>query len=579
MESQVGVLLDEMPTEVRERIVDDILEQPDEYWLARAQRQVRMTRNRLNFRDFSYEDKGQLPLPPAELWSIRLDPDGPVRHTIQGHDLVMVGYTFTTTILTDTESPGLSEPMLSEVGGAWQEPLVLPADPDLLLQRTGNACVNEGGFPPNSFDSENIWIFFDYSCEADSGGTAGCHRTRLSRLSCREALEERVGEVETIINYERIGWDSDLADAARLGSVANVEKPDLMVVGEDLNNNRIIYRYINPEDCALAEGSVGGIGWRRLLQFSATVYNIGGQALNIGPVVTEDPVNHVFSYNLCHDHFHYSNYGEFSLGTPDQTQSSKQAFCVQSTSRFSNNEVTPLTHNYSCRFQGIQSGWVDEYVAGLDSQWIDITDMDIPSDGLTVQLTFSSNTDQFLCEGTVVLEENGEVAWEPSGFTTEDGKSINRPKCNFIPDWDVNNLATRDVFVPQIGSFVTEPCGKGEFSPLRNCGFVELLDSDPTCTPGMHVERTFRVEDATAPQILRVCELSAELGTGVACTFENSFTNLIVGNSPTEVSFTCPLIRDAEDIEGGYALYTASVFGEDVRQTVIDTELTRDIGR
>ena len=326
MESQVGVLLDDIPAALRDQVAGEIRQRPDTYWLALAQEQVRLTRNRLNFRNFVYPGKGQLPLPPEEVWSIRLEAAGPQRQTIQGHDLVMVGYTFSSTLFTDIDSPGQAEPALAEVGGVWQEPFVFPADPQLLLQRTGNACINEGGFPPDSFDSENTWIFYDYSCEADSAGAAGCHRTLLPRLSCREALVERIGEVETALRFERLAWDSELADAVRVEAVASGQSPDLMVVGEDLETNRIVYRYIAPDDCALLEGAVGGSGWRRLLQFSATVANIGGRPLDIGPVVAEDLDNHVFSYNPCHDHFHYSNYGEFSFGSQEPAPEQQTGF-------------------------------------------------------------------------------------------------------------------------------------------------------------------------------------------------------------------------------------------------------------
>jgi hypothetical protein len=569
MNSQVGILLDEIPSDMREQIVIDILDQPEEYWAALALRQVRLTRNRLNFRNFAYPGKGQLPLPPEELWSIEIDSAGPERGAIQGHDLVLVDYTFSSTLLTDTESPELAEPALAEVGGIWLEPFVFPADPDLLLQRTGNACVNEGGFPPNSFDSENIWFFYDYACQADSGGATGCHRTRLPNLSCREALEQRIGEVETNIRFEWLAWDSALADAVRVGSIADNVASDLKVVGEDLETNRIIYRYIDQDDCALGEGSVGDTGWRRLLQFSATVHNLGSQALEVGPVVAEDPVNHVFEYNPCHDHFHYSYYGDFSLGNEDLTQSSKQAFCVQSTNRISNNETSPLTHNYSCRFQGIQAGWVDEYVAGLDSQWIDITDMDIPADGLEVDLTFTSNSDQFLCEGEAILDDSGDVIWEASGFTTEDGSSINRPKCDFIPDWDSNNRVTHTVAIPHKGNFVNEDCPDGPYSPLRNCGFEELTDIDTVCNPGTQVEQRFSLKDTASLQVARICEKSAVLGNGLACTFEVSLANVIIGGDPTVVNFVCPLIRDAEAFEGGYAIFAAPLWTKDDAQNSV----------
>ncbi|MDX1417731.1 MAG: lysyl oxidase family protein, partial [Candidatus Promineifilaceae bacterium] len=442
MEGQVGVLLDEIPAALRDSIAEDLQERPEAYWLALAEQQVRLARNRLNFRNFVYPDKGQLPLAPEELWSIHLAPSGPSRQTIQGHDLVMIDYTYDSMLLSDVDSPGQAEPALAEVGGTWQEPFVFPADPNLLIQRTDNACINEAGFPPNSFDSENVFVFYDYSCEADSGGAAGCHRTHLPRFSCREALQERVGEVETVMQFERLAWDSELADAARMELVTATEAPDLAVVEEDLATNRVVYRYIEPDDCALAENAVGATGWRRLLQFSATVANVGGQPLEIGPVVAEDLENHVFTYSSCHDHFHYKNYGDFTLGLEELPQNSKQAFCVQSTHRFGNNESTPLVHDYSCRQQGIQAGWVDEYVAGLDTQWIDITDLDIPAAGLRVELTFTSNSDRFLCEGTAVLDENGDPVWEPSGYTTEEGESINRPQCDFSPDWEANNRSS-----------------------------------------------------------------------------------------------------------------------------------------
>ena len=309
MVSQVGVLLDEIPLELRDEVAAAILSRPDSYWIAQAQQQVGLTKNRLYFRNFFYADKGQLPLPPKELWNVELDTAGPTRQTIDGHDLVMIDYTFSSTLLTDKASPSMAEPTLGDVGGVWEEPFIFPADPDFLLQRTGNACINEGGFPPNSFDSENISIYYDYTCLANSGGPSGCHRTQLPTLSCQEALTARVGEVETVMRFERVVWDSARADQVRVGEMTKTDTTDLTVVGADLATNRIIYRYITPDSCALGEQSVGGSGWRRLLQFDATVYNVGGKPLHIGPVIAEDPLRNAFRYDSCHDHFHFSNYG------------------------------------------------------------------------------------------------------------------------------------------------------------------------------------------------------------------------------------------------------------------------------
>jgi hypothetical protein len=566
MQSQVGVLLDELPPEMRERVAADLLAQPPAAWEARALRQLRLTRNRLTFRDFVYDDKGQLPLPPPELWQIELDSAGPSRQTIQGHDLVLIGYSFSSTLLTGAEAPALAEPALAAAGGVWIEPFIFPADPDLLLQRAGNACVNEAGFPPGSYDSENIWHFYNFDCTADSSGAAGCHRTTVPTLSCREALQAAVGEVETSIRFERLPWDEALADEVRLGEVSSWETPDLTAVTADLSTNRIIYKYIEADDCALEEGSVGGAGWRRLLQFDATVWNVGARPLHIGKANVEDNDNNVFTYSPCHDHFHYTNYGDFYLQNQAGLTGSKQAFCVQSTNRMSNNETSPLTHNYSCSFQGVQAGWADEYIAGLDSQWVDITDLQPPPEGTIVRLGFTSNGDRFLCEGDLLVDENGVQLWEPSGFTTADGDSINRTQCDFIPGWEDNNQASAAVFVPQTGSFVTEPCANGELGPRRNCGFteLELSANERFCEPGEAVALTVPLPPEAEPLVLRVCEWSGALGAGVACTFENALQNQTI-TGETAVTFPCPPIRDAgtgATVTGGYALYATNLFKE-----------------
>lgn len=579
MTGEVGVLLDEFPEEMRDRLAAELIAAADDFWRDRAERQVRLTTLRLHFRDFDAPDKGQLPLPPAELWEITLDAAGPRRVDVQGHDLVMLPYAFDSILLTDVASVGDSEPNLGQVGGQWQEPFILPADPDFLLQRTSNACINEGGFPANSFDSENAWRFFDDTCTADSGGVTGCHRTRLPRFDCREAIELAIGQVETAVQFERLPWDEELAAAVTVGPVTTLDAPDLLAVEQDLGDNRLIMRYVPPGDCGFLEGAVGGLGWRRLLTFGATVHNVGGEPLHIGQVRGGEPHN-LFQYNACHNHYHYRNYGDFFLGdltnlTMDTLAAgsgdlitSKQAFCVQSTSRFSNSVLAPLTHEYSCNFQGVQTGWVDEYIAGLDTQWVDVTDLEIPDEGLTVQLGFRSNADQFLCEGQPVLDDNGEPIWEATGFRTETGASVDRPLCTLSPDWDANNIAVHELFIPQAGSFVTMPCAQDELGPKRNCGFVEQELEDSSCVPEQPVELMAQVTEVGAPQVVRICEYSAAWASGVACTFNDALANVIVSAVATPISFSCPVVRDAEELEGQYSVYTAPAWPIDDAQPV-----------
>ncbi|MBK8900168.1 MAG: hypothetical protein IPM53_03205 [Anaerolineaceae bacterium] len=571
MNSQVGILLDEYPEGIRDAVAETLAAESEAFWIELAQRQVALTYNRLHFRPFFYADKGQLPLPPQSLWHIELTGE-PERQSINSHELILINYTFSSTLLTSQDSPAAAEPALAEIGGVWNEPFILPPDPTQLLQRTGNACLNEGGFPPNSYDSENVDIFYDYSCTADSGGAVGCHRTTLPTLSCIQALNAAVGTVETAVRFERLPWDADLADEIRIGDVIADDAPDLKVVSEDLQNNRIIYRYFPANSCALAEGCVNGSGWRRLLQFDATAHNLGAVALDIGPIVAENPLTNMLEYNSCHDHFHFQNYGEFQLGSTNQP--SKQAFCVESTSRLSNNELTPLTHPYTCTFQGIQAGWVDEYGAGLDCQWIDITDLEIDGATAELPLTFRFNTEQFLCEGYPVLDEAGNPVFEPSGLRNSQGLPISRPQCEFVDDWDVGNSGTENVMIPATGSFVTAPCASSEQGPRRNCGFTSIpLPALPAaadteepplrCTPGSTVQLSCSLNGDAAAQVVRLCETSAVLGTGTACTFNDALLNQVISSSEVALSFTCPFVRDENEPGGDYALYAAPLFTGD----------------
>jgi hypothetical protein len=276
--SQVGVLLDEIPTAVRERAATSMLAKDDAFWVARAHRQLVLATYRLNFRPAFYDEadaKRQLPLPPEPIWNITLD--GPARReTVEGHDYVLVDYSLDTLIVTDAESPATSEPALTEVGGIWSEPFTFPVDPELLLQRTGYACMDEAEFPPNSVDSENVEFYYDQECEVEPSLTPdGCHYTELPTESCQDALSLHVGKVDTTLDYERLAWDEAVAAPARVGAVSNASGVDLEVVGEELGVNHLIYRYIDDSSCALAEQCVTGSGWRRLLMFNASEKNTG----------------------------------------------------------------------------------------------------------------------------------------------------------------------------------------------------------------------------------------------------------------------------------------------------------------
>lgn len=563
MQSRVGVLLDELPADLRDRAAEQALEADGAFWEQRARAQLALSSYRLVFRNFYYDEeegRGQLPLPPSELWQIEFDAAAE-RVDVGGHDLVVRNYVFRSTLLTSEVSAGAAEPALAEVGGTWAEPFVFPLDPELLLQRTGYACMDEAEFPPNSVDGENVATFYDHECES---GDEECHITEMPAESCIQALERAVGAVDTSIHFERLPWDEELADEVRVGQLTYPDQPDVRVMREGLDVQRIIYRYIDEDSCALAENCVGGTGWRRLLQFDASVHNVGGQALDIGDIdyyldgsgsILAD--HNIFEYSDCHEHYHFSYYGDFVFGSGDEQTGNKQAFCLQSTNRYSNSEYSPLTHPYgACDFQGIQAGWGDDYGAGIECQWIDVTNVDVSAGDKQGELTFVFNPEDFLCEGEPVLDEDGNPTWEETGFETVHGDPVDRAVCDFVPDYDANNRADKTLDVTR-GGLIAQPCTRGQLGPRRDCDFSEGNEPTVSCPPGETIRLSCAVPAAAAPAVLRVCEYSQVLDMGIACVFREALANETLLPGVTELELDCPSGRSDSEPGGTVALYTA----------------------
>jgi hypothetical protein len=348
---------------------------------------------------------------------------------------------------------------------------------------------------------------------------------------------------------------------------------DLAVVPEGMTDERaFVWRFFAPGSCELEEGVIGSYGWRRLLTFSAIVRNDGTAAIDLGDV--SDPANpyvasNAFEYSACHHHYHFSHYGTFAYagGT-----GSKRAFCLEDTNRYHNDETTPLTASHqSCTNQGIGAGWGDEYNFGIPGQWVDVTGKDTSKRSA---LTFLSNPDQFLCEGTLLRDAQGNLIFDPTSFTNLQGETEYRVRCNFLASWNATNLGKVLVSSPG-GSFVTDPCTRGQLGPNRNCGFAAGLavkdkDMPRPCTTASSVNLSCQASGST-PAVVRVCEASGQNHVGVACTARDALANVIVGAAATPVRFACPAVRDAAMSNdptpvpltlpgvGGYSLYRAAL--------------------
>ncbi len=570
--AQVGVLLDEIPEAERERVITKLMAEPDAFWIERARRQVELTHYRLTFRAFYYEEEvGALNLPPPQVWQFTLD-GKPARTKIGTHDVLAVKYSYLSRILSDVASVAVSDPELGTVGNAVEESFELPVDPELVLQRTGYACIDEAEFPPGSVDAESVATYYDDTCMAKEDPTidpkSRCHQQLpLPTEDCVAALDAHIGRVTVAMTFERIAWDEALAKPFRVNGWTSETGTDVQPVTEALDNNYIVYRYVSKTSCEMIEKCVGDSGWRRLLRFDAFLKNTGKKDMEIGDVdyFIEDPTgknttlgqHHIFEYSECHDHYHFTHYGQFDLVIGDKTVvGSKRAFCLETGTRHFNDEFTTTTTDFSgCHYQGLTKGWGDEYGASLDCQWFDVTGVDTSKGEVAAKIRFSANPDGFLCEGNPVLDEAGQLKFTPTDFKTEDGKPVDKPLCDYIPDWQKNNQGERPTTLPKSGGYVTAKCTRGQIGPLRDCGFTELALED--CKPGEKVERKVSVKAGGAQNVVRICEASLVLGVGTACTKVDALANGIVGTTETTLSFTCPAARDSKELGGKIAWYAA----------------------
>lgn len=584
MDSQVGVLLDEFPAAQRDAIAATLIAKPDSFWTDRAHEQVKLTGVRLVFRAGYYTDpKDALPIAPDSGWKITKTAAA-ARTTVNGHDLVVAPYHLEVMILSDKDSVATSEPALGNVGGTWDEPFTFPLDPELIFQRTRYACYNEAEFPPNSVDSEETDSMYDDTCDFEpSTSLDGCHRTEIAPKSCKDTIDDKIGRVDTMLHFERLAYDRATADGVRTGEITSFTGADLTGIPEQFDKQRVIYRYIQPNSCTIVEQCVGGAGWRRLLQFTGSDKNVGTQDMAIGEIdyfmdgsVASQLIDHnVYEFSQCHGHYHFMHYGTFSFGD-FPTTNKKRGFCLQATNRFTNNEYGHLDNPYGdCSFQGIGPGWGDEYRAGLECQWLDVTDLNTKTAPVTKQLTFTTNPDGFLCEGNYNLDDQGMLKFDPTTFTTADGKPVDKPECDYTPGYDANNTDKTDATVPVDGEgYVTQACTAHQIGPLRNCELKKAPANIKSCTAGANATLTCTVPAGSKPQVVRACEYSAVLGTGIPCTAQDAIGNALVDpTTPAVLTVKCPAARDANEPGGKLSIYEGPGYNEDAAADVSCTLL------
>jgi hypothetical protein len=215
--------------------------------------------------------------------------------------------------------------------------------------------------------------------------------------------------------------------------------------GEDFTT--VQWQFFAPDDCAIAEGCVGGAGWRRLLRFATWTPNQGTADMYLGRPNDSNPY---FEYSECHDHYHFNGYAEYELRETDGSVAAvghKQAFCLLDFYQYPGTSEEGV--HYDCGNQGIQAGYQDVYDENLDCQWIDVTD--VPEGDYTLHIEL--NVDH------VLLESNYE---------------------NNVADIPVSIGADTPVDV-------TDPCPRVQYGFRRDCDLIRVQADPYTCTPGAAV--------------------------------------------------------------------------------------------
>src|ERR1044071_4055766 len=169
----------------------------------------------------------------------------------------------------------------------------------------------------------------------------------------------------------------------------NGGKPDLVLDPQRfVSQMEIVDRLFTEEGCAFQEGTVNGIGYRRILRFDTVVMNSGDGDLVVGD--RSDPNNPYaafFVFAPCHGHYHIRDFSVYELlnSAGDVVVAGhKQGFCFEDSFKYDGGK----SNGYNCGFQGITSGWGDWYYKQLTGQWIDITG--VPEGDYIVRVTINA---------------------------------------------------------------------------------------------------------------------------------------------------------------------------------------------
>lgn len=167
--------------------------------------------------------------------------------------------------------------------------------------------------------------------------------------------------------------------------------PDLLVDKQELRESMVLETIENPDQCAVDEGCLRGLGTRTVIRFSTRIANIGNQDFFIGtPPPDPNAASNQFIWDPCHEHWHYRGYAEYVVMNADKEIpiGSKNGFCVLDLECGNG-----LDSKYTCEKMGITAGCSDIYDFELPCQWIDITGLDAGVYAMVVRVNWTKKPD------------------------------------------------------------------------------------------------------------------------------------------------------------------------------------------
>jgi hypothetical protein len=147
---------------------------------------------------------------------------------------------------------------------------------------------------------------------------------------------------------------------------------DADVITDTTNSIYIQTTNFTKDSCAWQDGCLAGTGQRRLLRFDTITPNLGNADFYAGnEMINPD----LFEYSDCQGNYVLADYAQYRLLDGDGNEVAtghKAAFALI--------DLAPWTDDagpgqYGFNNMGISVGWADIYGAGLQCQWVDITDV------------------------------------------------------------------------------------------------------------------------------------------------------------------------------------------------------------